>query len=357
MVRAGLSPATARDIVRMARRATELPEAMESLSVGTLSLDQASVLTRHVPATHSSAATDLARQCTVPQLRRVLSRYGFQDDDTDKSGEDQGDSGGEDAAGPTAQEQTPGEKAGPNQVREDPTLAMSTSEDGVFTLRFTAPVSVGALVEQAIREAKDALFAAGQTQATLADALVEVANRSLSALEGTSRSRKYRINVPLDTDGGWLPGIGRLPSHMLRAVTCDGMLVPVWESGGRPVHLGRSMRIVPERLRRLVLARDGGCVYPGCIATGHVDVHHVVHWTEGGATDLDNLVALCAFHHDTHHAGQFGIAADPDRSGRVRLHRPRWLGSAAVARGARPAATDRTARRRRECEHRGRRGR
>lgn len=27
---------------------------------------------RHVPATHSSAATDLARQCTVPQLRRVL---------------------------------------------------------------------------------------------------------------------------------------------------------------------------------------------------------------------------------------------------------------------------------------------
>ena len=74
MVRAGLSPATARDIVRMARRAVELPEAMESLTVGTLSLDQASVLTRHVPATHSVAATDLARRCTVPQLRRVLSR-------------------------------------------------------------------------------------------------------------------------------------------------------------------------------------------------------------------------------------------------------------------------------------------
>lgn len=144
---------------------------------------------------------------------------------------------------------------------------MSTGEDGVFTLRDTAPASVGVLVEQAIREARDALFAAGQSQATLADALVEIANRSLSGLEGTSRSRRYRINVHLDTDGGWLPGVGRLPDHMLRAVTCDGELVPVWETSGQPLNLGRSMRIVPERLRRLVIARDGGCSYPGCIAT------------------------------------------------------------------------------------------
>lgn len=321
MVRAGLSPASARDVVRMARRALELPEAMESLRAGTLSLDQASVLTRHVPATHSASATDLARQCTVPQLRRVLSRYGFQDGSGDDGGRGDGD-GSEgsdvqpDGDGSVTRERTAAEGAGPHRVREDPTLSMSTSEDGVFTLRYTAPASVGALVEQAIREAKDALFAAGQAQATLADALVEVANRSLSGLEGTGRSRKYRVNVHLDIDGGWLPGIGRLPSHLLRAVTCEGTLVPVWESHGRPVNLGRSVRIVPERVRRLVIARDGGCAYPGCIATGHVDVHHVVHWTQGGPTDVDNLVALCAFHHDSHHAGQFGIAAEPQRPGR-----------------------------------------
>ncbi|MGA8048532.1 MAG: DUF222 domain-containing protein [Dermatophilaceae bacterium] len=309
MVRAGLSPATARDIVRLARRAAELPEAKSSLSAGTLSLDQASVLTRHVPATHSQAATALAEKCTVPQLRRALSRHGFHDDSNDDLNDDTDSDGDE-------QPRTPGEKAGPNSVREDPVLTMSTNSDGVFTLRFSAPASVGALVEQAIREAKDALFAAGQTQATLADALVEVCNRSLTALEGTSRSRKYRVNVHLDTEGGWLPGVGRLPDHMLRAVTCDGTLVPVWETGGHPVNLGRSMRIVPERLRRLVIARDGGCAYPGCLSTGHVDVHHVEHWSDGGRTDLVNLVALCAFHHDTHHAGAFGIEADEDDPGR-----------------------------------------
>ncbi|KAB7745278.1 DUF222 domain-containing protein [Nostocoides sp. F2B08] len=312
MVRAGVSPATARDIVRMARRSVELPEAMASLSTGSLSLDQASVLTRHLPASHSQAATALAERCTVPQLRRALSRYGFQKDvDTDSDNRDDDNTDSDE----TPEPRTPGEKAGPNSVREDPVLTMSTNADGIFTLRFSAPASVGALVEQAIREAKDALFAAGQTQATLADALVEVCNRSLSTLEGTSRSRKYRVNVHLDTDGGWLPGVGRLPDHMLRAATCDGTLVPVWETGGQPVNLGRSMRIVPERLRRIVIARDGGCAYPGCLSTGHVDVHHVEHWTDGGRTDLDNLVALCAFHHDSHHAGGFGIAAHPDLPG------------------------------------------
>jgi hypothetical protein len=309
MVRAGLSPATARDVVRMARRALDLPEALSSLSTGTLSLDQASVLTRHVPATHSQAATALAEKCTVPQLRRALSRHGFHDDSDDSN----------DDTDEKPDRRTPGEKAGPNSVREDPVLTMSTNSDGVFTLRFSAPASVGALVEQAIREAKDALFAAGQATATLADALVEVCNRSLTTLEGTSRSRKYRVNVHLDTEGGWLPGVGRLPDHMLRAVTCDGTLVPVWETGGQPVNLGRSMRIVPERLQRLVIARDGGCAYPGCLSTGHVDVHHVVHWTDGGPTDLDNLVALCAFHHDTHHAGSFGIEADADHPGHFRF--------------------------------------
>jgi len=42
----------------------------------------------------------------------------------------------------------------------------------------------------------------------------------------------------------------------------------------------------------------------------------VVHWTQGGCTDLDNLVALCAFHHDSHHAGEFGITAEPEEPGR-----------------------------------------
>ena len=41
-------------------------------------------------------------------------------------------------------------------------------------------------------------------------------------------------------------------------------------------------------------------------------MHHILHWALGGSTDLDNLVALCPFHHDAHHGGQFGISGDPN---------------------------------------------
>ncbi|WP_371327678.1 HNH endonuclease signature motif containing protein [Demequina sp. NBRC 110053] len=34
------------------------------------------------------------------------------------------------------------------------------------------------------------------------------------------------------------------------------------------------------------------------------DAHHIVHWSAGGATDLDNAVMLCVrCHHDVHRAG------------------------------------------------------
>ena len=53
--------------------------------------------------------------------------------------------------------------------------------DGRFLLRYSAPADVGAVVELAVREAKDALFTSGRTGATSADGLAEVASRSLAS--------------------------------------------------------------------------------------------------------------------------------------------------------------------------------
>lgn len=56
-------------------------------------------------------------------------------------------------------------------IDDGPTLSMGT-QDGRFRLHFESldPLD-GALVETALREAKDALFTAGDATATLADAL------------------------------------------------------------------------------------------------------------------------------------------------------------------------------------------
>ncbi len=83
------------------------------------------------------------------------------------------------------------------------------------------------------------------------------------------------------------------------------------ERGGRPVALGRSRRVVPAWLRDLVLHRDEGCRFPGCTTTVNLDVHHLVHWLEGGTTDPDNLVTLCARHHTLHHRGEYRLRGDP----------------------------------------------
>ena len=119
-----------------------------------------------------------------------------------------------------------------------------------------------------------------------------------------------------------------------------------------PVSVGRALRIVPERTRRLVLDRDRGCRFPGCVARAHLEVHHVVHWADGGGTDLDNLVGVCPFHHDEHHRGEFTITGDANvAGGLVFLARGGW----AIGPGPTytpPAPRDRPAPRRR-----GRRGR
>lgn len=54
--------------------------------------------------------------------------------------------------------------------------------------------------------------------------------------------------------------------------------------------------------RRLIAARDRGCVFPGCDApTSWCDVHHLHHRAHGGGRSLDNGVLLCRRHHTLLH--------------------------------------------------------
>ena len=43
-----------------------------------------------------------------------------------------------------------------------------------------------------------------------------------------------------------------------------------------------------------------------------LQIHHIVHWEDGGPTDTWNLVALCDAHHRLHHLGRLQIAGDAD---------------------------------------------
>ena len=291
----GVSPSNATSLAAVATRASELPEVISSLNAGRLGLDQAAVVAQHVPANYSASVTEFAENATVTQLRRTLRRYHYPQ-----------------AAHPSPHEQPNPAEAHERTQAETPHLAMHTTGSR-FELRFTAPAVDGALIETAIREAKDALFTAGQTNATLADGLIETANRSLHAITGQSRKEHYRILLHLETTGhGWLTKKGAIPEHLMREYTCDGTLQPVWETNALPVSVGRAQRIVPLRTRRLIEDRDRGCRYPGCSTTGFLENHHIQHWSHGGPTDQDTLVSLCPTHHRLHHQGHYTITGNPN---------------------------------------------
>ncbi|WP_241668181.1 HNH endonuclease [Pedococcus bigeumensis] len=276
--------------------------------------------------------TQLARNATVPQLRRAVSRHAFHDPAPDLrtvSPESASDVVPSDAAASGSEWE--------RRACAKPELSMHYDRDGRFQLRYSAPATIGALVEQAVKEAKDALLThqrggegaataadadanlrsvdsgdtLGTQQPTYADPLAEVAHRSLAGIASTSRASHYRVYLHLDTGGGWINNGGAIPAQLLARFLTDGVLQPVWETDGRPVSVGRTMRILPARSRRLIEDRDRGCRFPGCTAIRFVEVHHLREWARGGATDVDNQVSLCPFHHDAIDRGDFTITDEP----------------------------------------------
>jgi hypothetical protein len=188
---------------------------------------------------------------------------------------------------------------------------MST-RGGRFQLVVDAPVHEGALITAALTEAKDALFQSGRPNVSWFDALTETCARSVGA-SAPARRERHRVYLHLDTDGGWMNNGPAVSPSLMRNLTCDGTVVPLWETGGRPIAVGRAHRVSPPHTRRIVADRDRGCRFPGCESSAHTEQHHIVHWIDGGATDPHNLVSLCPPHHDALHRGDHQISGNADR--------------------------------------------
>ena len=68
----------------------------------------------------------------------------------------------------------------------------------------------------------------------------------------------------------------------------------VVDSSGVVLQLGRTRRLASCGQTMALIARDGGCSFPGCDRPPQwCERHHVLDWARGGRTDLDNLT-LCA---------------------------------------------------------------
>jgi hypothetical protein len=166
----------------------------------------------------------------------------------------------------------------------------------------------------------------------LGDALVQLADVALASGDlPVLRTVKPHVLVTIGIDDLADPGTGpalaetgfgaMLSAARARWLACDGTISRVvFGPDGTPLDLGRTHRVVPPHLRRAVEARDRHCVFAGCGAPTHwCDVHHLLHWIDGGETSLDNSALLCERHHTKVHHG-FSVVRQPD--GRWRTYRP-----------------------------------
>ncbi len=123
-------------------------------------------------------------------------------------------------------------------------------------------------------------------------------------------------SVPAGTFSGYpgaepichIEGVGPIETETARRLACDSALIgAVVDASGDVLALGRTRRLVSRAQRRALLIRDGMCRFPGCAQSRHLKAHHVVPWSRGGPTDLDNLILLCQWHHTAVHEGGIRI--------------------------------------------------
>jgi len=113
-------------------------------------------------------------------------------------------------------------------------------------------------------------------------------------------------------DGHHHPGSQATLTDRLRAAA--RRLPPVLGGApSQPLDVGRTTRVVQPAQRVALAVRDGGCVFPGCDRPlSWCEAHHLVHWLDGGPTDLDNLVLVCRAHHRAVHEGGWRLVRQPD---------------------------------------------
>lgn len=110
-----------------------------------------------------------------------------------------------------------------------------------------------------------------------------------------------------------------LSPAIVRQLACDADIIPVvFGSDGEVLDLGRAVRLFAKKQRRALWHRDQGCTYPGCdVPAGWAKAHHLIHWTDGGDSDLANAALLCQRHHTHVHDKRFiATVHPPDEHGR-----------------------------------------
>jgi hypothetical protein len=295
--------------VRLARTLGELPCSLDSARAGRASLGNVTLI--------ASLANDVGVEQVAP-LERILVGAAETLELTDMRTLVQATRVRLDPDGVLADD---------NHAHERRWFACDQSYGGAWFLRGQLDAEGGALVKTFL----DALIpnvGPGETRTASqrrADALVDLAamqlrcgdhrdvhgqrpHLTLTVSAATLRAADARR---ADAQPAEVRGLGPIHPETARRIACDASRTVVtvapsaegsaWTAMSTPVvplSVGRATRTIPAHIRTALCTRDQGCRFPGCDRPpAWTDGHHIIHWADGGPTELDNLVSLCRPHH------------------------------------------------------------
>ncbi|SDX55278.1 protein of unknown function [Geodermatophilus africanus] len=316
-----LSTAEAARVVRTGRALAHLPALAQAFAAGAVTGEQAGVIARVAEPGPLALAAEQGVDLEV--VNRLLTGVACERPHADVAKAVHHYLDRLDADGP---------EPDPTEGRR---LVLTTHADGSLTGRFDLDPVGGEKLQTALEALVQGGRSAGDERTPAqqqADALVQLADNALaSGSLPVLRGHKPQLLVKVALDDLADPAVGRgtaqlgfgatISAARARWLACDGQITRiVLGPDGLPLEHGRTLRLFPPHVRRAAEVRDGGCVFAGCAApTWWCDVHHLLAWIDGGATDLANAALLCERHHTKVHHG-FRVERQPD--GRWRTWRP-----------------------------------
>src|SRR5690349_5422565 len=286
--RLGVSSLNAQTITAIANRIGQFPRCTTALREGRLSLDQVGVIAGKAADGSDEHYAKLASVASVNQLRTAVKLEPRPD--------------------PAPRRPRPAEVV--NTGSDDRHTTWRLRLDRLDAAKFEA--GLASHREALMTDWKHTTDESGQRppMPTATDAfmsLVEAGWDAEVARRPHGQHTTVIVHLDLEAPAAHLH-LGPLLSDAERQyLTCDATCEAWFERDGRPIGAGRATRTINRRLRRALEYRHPTCAIPGCTATRGLHAHHIVHWEDGGPTELTNLVLVCPYHHRLHHSGGITI--------------------------------------------------
>jgi 5-methylcytosine-specific restriction endonuclease McrA len=288
---AGLMPAEAARLCRLASQLEALPLLTAELASGRVSSGTAALLASVATPDNEANLIDTASVATGRQLQTLVRAHkaNLIPDDEDR----------------------------PEPVDE---VSYGVGSRGRWRMRADLAPELGAQIEAALRAEKQAALDDGATEVSNAEALVGMAQ----AVLGTRVRRdgilpeRFQIILHVDADGdgsGGVQGGGHLEWPSVTELLCESWITVVTKRKGQPITITSPTRLATPAQQRALLARDRTCRFPGCGRSFYLKAHHIVHREHGGPTQIENLVLLCQTHHTLIHKP--GWRLERDRAGKL----------------------------------------